>query len=72
MQVASSDDEPEIVQQSTSIFKIYAMMNKENIDRSNKEFDEIDQETHLISEYISFYINYYLLIYLFLLIILYY
>ncbi|CAG8811286.1 22327_t:CDS:2, partial [Cetraspora pellucida] len=34
MQVASSDDEPKIMQQLTNIFKRYTVMNKENMDLS--------------------------------------
>ncbi|CAG8458360.1 7875_t:CDS:2 [Racocetra fulgida] len=62
IQVASSDDEPEVVQQSTSIFKRYAMINKENIDlsfRSSKEFGEIDPEINDNDDLESFSSNFY-------------
>ncbi|CAG8511120.1 6283_t:CDS:2 [Dentiscutata erythropus] len=48
--VANSDNKPEVVQQATSIFKKYMMMNQKNMDltfRSSNEFQETDQEMHL-------------------------
>ncbi|CAG8789370.1 18219_t:CDS:2 [Gigaspora margarita] len=46
-ELTTYDNEPEIEQQLTSIFKKYTMMNKENIDltfRPSKEFKEMNQE----------------------------